>query len=794
MPISKYLKLIIGDKQVEVTNPEELPVSIDYALEDRDNFQNKPSAEVLALKVPATLMNSVAGNTFHNPDTQDLTEGEVFRSNQSFVIDENGFEIMQGKAFLNEATHDSRPVDYEYDLFGDNANWKIDLEETTLYDLLKHIQFDYTKAAMVASWAFDGTDPLLPYVFAPVRYRAAFGGKRINANGELEADNENTLVTYLRPSISKYWILYWALQSVGYRIRSQFLDHSFFRRQVMPWTWGNFLSSEGTKLDIHLFIAKSLKDVNFNQDGDNSLIWDLNVSNDSTLGGIDSNNDYHYDAGTKEMVWQYKPQQFGLLSATFSVTINVDAVVDMGTLFGTGEVELRIQWFRNGVQFDGGWGNYNANGNEIVNLSSGGFTAATDTALKEIFCKDVLVSDTDNGGVGTIVSGKFYLRTSRPKGGAARIMANVIQFKLDYFNTPIGGTIDFSNYIGLKKYKVLDYFRGVIDEFNLSINTDAVNKVVVIEPTHSYAVANDPKDLKPGYFVDDFIDWNKKRDLSKKWTLQNFNDYNRELTFKYKNDDNDGILKVLQDRNINILGAGKYVFPERFKTGKKEIENRFFSVSTHYEANQWNSITGISPQLVCLVPENISNTSNSEAANTFVPKSCYYKGLLTGVGGWRFDGEERSDFPFMFAVNYKDGGENDPILSYSDEKIKNGTGSVIGKGLVKRFYWQRLAIMRNGQYYDPAWFRLNNIDIANQMHREYKSFSGHRWELVQIKGYKPLQDLSTLCFLRRWAPISIDDFNNTYPSAANVLEGNSTNGFDIKYAQLKGLISDIPST
>lgn len=37
--------------------------------------------------------------------------------------------------------------------------------------------------------------------------------------------------------------------------------------------------------------------------------------------------------------------------------------------------------------------------------------------------------------------------------------------------------------------------------------------------------------------------------------------------------------------------------------------------------------------MICLVPENISNTSSSEAQNTFIPKTAYYKGLVTGGGG-----------------------------------------------------------------------------------------------------------------------------------------------------------------
>ena len=127
----------------------------------------------------------------------------------------------------------------------------------------------------------------------------------------------------------------------------------------------------------------------------------------------------------------------------------------------------------------------------------------------------------------------------------------------------------------------------------------------------------------------------------------------------------------------------------------------------HYLVDDFAGITSETPQMICLVPENISNTSSSEAQNTFSPKIAYYKGLVAGVGGWKFDGVNQNNLPYMFSVNYKPGGENDPILSYSDEKIGKNGSYIVGKGLIKRFFWQRMAIMNNGQWLNTQ-FKLNN--------------------------------------------------------------------------------------
>lgn len=775
MPTARYIKVTIDDEQIDLNSIEEVPVALSYKLEDREDFQKKKSSDALSITIPASLRNDRISNTFHNPSVEDNTTGGAYKSARRANIEANSYELLNGKAFLSEAAHTNRPIAYEYDFYGNNADWMVDLQESTLFDFLKHITFTFSRDTIVNSWQFDGTSESLPYVFAPVRYGQPMEEAPANLvqNPPAVIKDYNMKAEYMKPAISKYWLLYWGFKSLGYRIQSTFLDTPFFRRQVMPWTWGNFLFSEGTRLENLKFLAKSTEASgvwNYSYTG----YWDARVSNDSNNGGFDNNGVYTYDAGAKEMKWTYLNNfNYGALEAAFVLKINVDA-----TATANSDVELRVHWFKNGVQF-------------------------ADTALIQLNAptigrKDFIGMVEDNKTVNVVatdvVSAKIYIHTFDSGTGRANISVNVEEFSNPFFRIPAngGGIIDFQNYTGLKKYKFLDYLKGVADESNLAIQTDSISKVVLIEPTHPYSLTNDFSVKAPGYFNEDYIDWSQKQDVLKESKLTLFKDSERELLFKYKSDSNDGMLKKVQDRDNTTVGTGKYVLPSRFKTGKKEaVENRFFSAVMHYDVEQWKGITGIAPQMVCLVPENISNTSKDEAQNTFSPKSCYYKGLVNGWG-WRFDNETKGEFPFMFAVNYKPGGENDPILSYSDEKIGTGPTFVIGKGLLRRFFLQRMAIMRNGQYYETN-FKLNNLDITNWFHREHIICRGQRWELVEINNYKPLKEESTECFLRRWVPAEQVDGENVFPASAAILNTGSLSSFDIKYSQLKCLASDIPT-
>src|SRR3954468_13867448 len=114
----KYLNITIGKQSVDVGSLEDFPISVNYSLEDPEDFQKKTSDEAFNVKFPATLQNRKVANSFHNPGAEDLTAGQAFRSHQPAVIEADGEELLNGKAFLKNATHSALPEEYEYDFYG----------------------------------------------------------------------------------------------------------------------------------------------------------------------------------------------------------------------------------------------------------------------------------------------------------------------------------------------------------------------------------------------------------------------------------------------------------------------------------------------------------------------------------------------------------------------------------------------------------------------------------------------------------------------------------------------------
>lgn len=785
------LKLKIDNQELDIDIYGNIPITFDYQLEDSQNFQKKKSSESLGLTIPATLNNQKILNTFHNTSIEDYSAGKIYKSIRNITVESDGIEIFVGKAIPKRAIkRNGIPMSYELNCFGNNAEWIIDLKELTLFDLFKHINFVFDKKTIENSWVFDGTNEKLPYVFAPVKYGGWLDAEYDNGPNKARGSDKNYSIKTMKPSLSLYWIFYWGFKSIGYKIKSDFFDTPYFRKLVIPWSFGAFLTSEGTKYEIHKFLAKTKGDEKwFSKRGGGRFeaFVDLDVRDNVDSGCFDANNtvaegDYtgtDDTGGGTDMIWKYNTPHYGPLEVTMKLNLFYDYKIDFSS-----DIRIEAHWIhkRNGL---------------IVNdpidpirddeaPRAGSTQGADSTAIYRQFTvepEDEIVC-------------KIWLRLYRSKTATVcRCKLRVNEYTTDFFRVPVGGNIYFNSYLTLQKEKFTDVLRGTADLFNLSFQTDPVNKVVLIEPTHKYSLNTNVFDLKEGFFNDKTLDWSDKEDISKDTSIEIYDDNAREFVFKFKEDSNDGALKIVQDRYKTILASGKYVFDERFKSDKKEFENRYFSPTMHYLVDDFAGISGQPPQMVCLVPENISNTSSPEAQNTFSPKICFYKGIVSGVGGWRFNGEDKQDYPYLFSVNYKNGGENDPVLSYCDEKIGKEGNFVIATGLLKRFFWQRLAIMNNGQWLNTQ-FNLTNIDITNWFHRERIVINGELWELLEIKEYNSLKGESTKCVLRKWVPITERDYKNTYPSKSSVLAdivvNNDENTLDTQYNRLMCLYTDIP--
>lgn len=249
MPLTKYIQLSINEAIAELSG-DDMNIELNFIQNEPEEWQSIQSSGT-SITLPATKANDKIFNTYHNSDILDLSPGQSFRNLMDAILSVNGsIPILKGKIQLDTASYTDKPEAYTISMAGGNGDWIIDGQNITLWDCLSTTPHTFDVATIEASWAnavsggYD-SDEAHDYVYAPVRYRQPFQYANPNSNilGPAGAQIHHTLNAYmLRPSLSIYWMIIRFFRLLGYSVKSQFLNTAYFRRQVMPWGWGDFFS------------------------------------------------------------------------------------------------------------------------------------------------------------------------------------------------------------------------------------------------------------------------------------------------------------------------------------------------------------------------------------------------------------------------------------------------------------------------------------------------------------------------------------------------------------------------
>lgn len=811
----EQLRVIIDGQTVDLAPTETSPVQISYTIEDDGDFQSKGSGAAYDLTAPATLQNDQLFNTFRNPAIIDNSPDSRYRKNRAARVLLGSTPLLTGQALLQSGTSGGRADSYRFTILGDNGDWLTQMQDLTLYDCLptnQHLLALYqsgNRYGIEDTWFFDGYDESKSWVYAPVRYAQAFADLDLNMR-----------IVQMRPSLFIYWMIARAFKRYGYGISSSFMDSAFFRRIVMPWTFGNFLGIN-TKLSELLKFrvagdtsqpTNQIQSAYYFYDNSNvkrsgnfivkpepggnvpTNVKNFSLNNTTATGAYDNNGNYSRDDANGIWKWTYKTANgtnFGKITAYFGVAVQGEVIARANS-----STTLYCDVFKNGtlvqtqVIFDA-----QATGPTSDVRDGGLFSSSTPPKQFNFSVSGLQVGDT--------VAIQFRVVWSKSTFGTCSFFMYgaysdglgwaLTTFELFRIEIEPGGIVDWSNFNQFKDYKFLDFLRGILDTFDLVPKTDALTKTVTIEPSYGGQVGNT---TFAGYFLPQRRDWSAKLDLSQPNEVASYTDPVRDYLFQMQEDNQDGGAQILQKRYNRQVGVAKFRFSSRFKEGKQTFENRFFSPVMHLRKTEWTNLPGgygRTPQIIAIVPEKISDTSSSEQEPAFSPKLAYYKGYIqstqaSGVGVFRMNGYTYSGYPYMFAVNYQPGGENDIALTYNDQLIN---GQVVA-GLLRRFFLQRLAIQDNGVIYRP-WLLLNARDVTDPLQRTRISIRGTQYVLTNIDRWDPLRPVSCQASMWKFVPVELKHRLQVYPSDGSVRgQLNPVPSVDLGYQPDIIFNSDLP--
>lgn len=313
----------------------------------------------------------------------------------------------------------------------------------------------------------------------------------------------------------------------------------------------------------------------------------------------------------------------------------------------------------------------------------------------------------------------------------------------------------------LHKNPIKDFLKGISHQFDLAWYVDDLCKVICVEPRFDY-VLTDGQGVKTkhkgfyhslnAYLTDNNI--KPPTDICldcSNYTITYECKFGQSITLSYKEDNDDPLAEYnydLNNKDIPVYSSSTNLSSKSNK-GKK-VENPYFHDLFQF---RHNSIFG-STQLPTVAKDwEIGEDLPIEEIDYSINPKCglVYRGNAT-IRINRTGTSERVNAPWISQQANSIAPNGAPIdkqisVSYSDTNPRTGgLPARTYKGLTSTFYYQWLAIIRNGEVlkgnFNIDFCTVANIDFRN-LNKIYSCDKIDHWILMCINGFKPTEISTT---------------------------------------------------
>jgi hypothetical protein len=219
---------LIGE--IDVSSSKDFPIALTFTIKDVMDITKSKGSFSKTFKIPATAHNN---DIFENIFADGFYDTYNFVENKSAKIYFNSQLIMEGGFKIKATVIDSKPLEYECLVFGENYRWVNDLDRFNLCDIdwtLGTMFEDYpheverTKDTVEDTWHYDNSTHLRSGVGTHIVYPLVNRGKWLN-QGKVH-------YTDLIPAFWVRNLVYQILISAGYTLVSNFMDSNWFKKLI----------------------------------------------------------------------------------------------------------------------------------------------------------------------------------------------------------------------------------------------------------------------------------------------------------------------------------------------------------------------------------------------------------------------------------------------------------------------------------------------------------------------------------------------------------------------------------
>jgi hypothetical protein len=753
-------KLIINE--VDIPLVKGLGTVLTYSIKDIEQPDKRKASFSKTINLPHSKVTSELFNFIFEINS-DSTFNPNLKADAIYLIDD--IAVFKGIIQLKKVNKlDNEHYTYDVVLLGELANIFTEIGDGYIDDAdMNWVELNHPYNAVNVFNSWD-TSYILNGVVTPFSYGSGYTYPMINYSGS--ADQTTWKLEDFFPTAYAKEYIDRIFDSVNFEYESNFFNSDYFKRLIIPFTGKELTRSN---LDYEQAYVQGDTPV-FDSTGVDTITTSVVGNETVTNGGV-------YDVVrftnlTDNPLSQYDPltgiytPDAGLggiysIIAYMGFTVELDPdTVNNADMISTFVIDIVME--NNGVVID----QFKIFVKKDTSISPSGYTTNISTPYENPDYKNQIVnlsqlpdsqySSTNNppsSGYAVIQStilptdevvfkakGYFVpdasatlnfkdIITGVEKNGAATInmyFESSLQIALQTTNFALDNTISFESAIP-KKIKKRDFFKALIEMFNLYIEPDKDN------PNKLYI---EPRD---DFYNTDVNDWSSKLDISKDIKYDTLASLNKSrYNYSYKKDV-DYYNKLYQDTWARTYGNREIDIENDFNSGEYSQEVMFSPTPSVGTVNH-NRIIPI----IIGVDENLQpKTTNSNI------RILYYDGLKDSNEVWTFRvGVAPTSWVNYSLTKYPYCGHfNDPYNPTED----------INFGLTKEIYWdntfETITVTNNNLYNKyhrteleeqtnkdskmvTAWFLLTPADIYNLDFKSQYFFDNAYFRLQEVK-YKP---------------------------------------------------------
>ena len=753
-------QLIINGVDVPLING--IGTVLTYSIKDIEQPDKRKASFSKTIKLPHSKVTSDLFNFIFEINA-DSTFNPNLKADAIYLIDD--IAVFKGIIQLKKVNKlDNEHYTYDVVLLGQLANIFTEIGDGYVDDDdMNWTDFNhpYSRGDIILSW---DTSYYYNNVVTPVSYGSGYTYPMINYSGS--ADQITWQLEDFFPAAYAKEYIDRIFNSVNFEYESNFFDSAYFKRLIIPFTGKELTRSD---LDYELAYVQGNTPV-FDSTGVDSISTSVVGNQTVTNGG--AYDVVRYTNLTANPLSQYNPltgiytPDAGLggiysITAYMGFTVELDPdTVNRADMISTFVIDITmenngvvIDQFKIFVKKDGlvPIAGYTTNiiapyenpdyKNQIVDLSLLPDSQYSSTnnppslgginIQSTILPTDVVVFKAKGYFVPDTGETKNFedIVTGDKTNGAATInmyFESSLQIALQTSNYALDNTIDFQSAVP-KKVKKRDFFKSILEMFNLYVEPDKDNpNKLIIEP-------------REDFYNIDVNDWSSKLDVSKDIKYEMLASLNKSRdNFSYKKD-SDYYNKLYEDTWERVYGNREIDITNDFNSGTYSQELMFSATPSVGTVNH----NRIVPMIIG-VDENLQpKTTNSNI------RILYYGGVKDSNEIWIFNVNfsNLSGSPLPQSVYPYCGHFSDPYNPTED----------INFGLPKEIYWDNtfgtITVTNNNLYNKyhkaeleeqtdkdskmvTAWFLLKPIDIYNLDFKAQYFFDNAYFRLQEVK-YKP---------------------------------------------------------